>query len=161
MRMFFDHGRQSKYWHEFEGINSRLDTIKAALLRKCLPLLGQWNHERRQAALLYDKTLAGIGEVSLPCVLDGTDPVYHLYVILVPDRDALQRHLGAKGIGTGIHYPYSLNQLPAYAHLNQTSGAFPNAEYACTHMLSLPMFPGITGQEMASVCSEIKAFYGK
>ena len=161
MRMFFDHGRQSKYWHEFEGINSRLDTIKAALLRKCLPFLNQWNHERQQAALLYNKMLTGIGEVSIPRVLDGTDPVYHLYVILAPDRNALQAHLEGKGIGTGIHYPYALNQLPAYAHLHQSSGSFPNAEYACGHMLSLPMFPGITEQEMTSVCAEIKAFYGK
>ena len=86
-------------------------------------------------------------------------PTYHVYVILVPDRDALIAHLSAEGIETGIHYPYSLNVLPAYAHFNQGKGSFPRAEYACEHMLSLPMHPAITVDEVGRIADTIRRFY--
>jgi dTDP-4-amino-4,6-dideoxygalactose transaminase len=160
IRMFCDHGRESKYWHEFEGMNSRLDSMKAALLRVCLPHLDPWNDQRRQAARLYDSLLRNTREVILPTPMTDAEPVYHLYVILVPDREALAAHLKQSGVETGIHYPYALNQLPAYARLGQLTGSFPNAEYACKHMLSLPLFPGIQEEEIACVCSRIRSFYG-
>jgi dTDP-4-amino-4,6-dideoxygalactose transaminase len=158
IRMFSNHGREKKYWHEFEGINSRLDSLQAALLRQCLPHVDDWNRQRREAAAWYDALLEPVPHVTTPQVLANTDPIYHVYVILVPDRDALEEHLKAEGIGTGVHYPYALNQLPAYAHLNQGAGTFPNAEHACAHMLSLPMFPGIRKDEVDVVCATIKDF---
>ncbi|KPL00116.1 MAG: hypothetical protein AMK75_05915 [Planctomycetes bacterium SM23_65] len=82
-----------------------------------------------------------------------------MYVIVVPDRDALQRWLKERGIETGLHYPYSLNTLPAYAHLNQGEGSFPVAEYACSHVLSLPMFPVITEAEVSEVCAAVGEFF--
>ncbi len=97
--------------------------------------------------------------MTLPAVLPDTEPVYHLYVIVVPDRDALQDALKKRGIETAVHYPYSLNTLPAYAHLNEGEGHFPAAEYACKHMLSLPVFPAMTRAEANEVCSAVREFF--
>jgi dTDP-4-amino-4,6-dideoxygalactose transaminase len=159
IRMFSNHGRESKYLHEFEGINNRLDAIQAALVRVCLPYLDEWNEKRQLASSWYAEGLASIEEVILPRALPNTEPVYHLYVILVPDREALRVYLTECGIETGIHYPYSLNTLAAYAYLQQGKGSFPLAEHACKHMFSLPMFPSITQEETDSVCSAIRKFF--
>lgn len=158
IRMFSNHGRESKYLHECEGINSRLDALQAALLRVCLPHVHDWNRRRREAAGWYIEHLTGVRNVILPKVLPETEPVYHVFVIRVPDRDSLQKHLKARGIETGIHYPYALNTLPAYAHLKQGAGHFPRAEEACRTMLSLPLFPGITPQEVETVGTAIREF---
>jgi dTDP-4-amino-4,6-dideoxygalactose transaminase len=158
IRMFSNHGRTSKYLHEFEGINSRLDALQAALLRVCLPHLDTWNAHRRLAASWYDAGLRGIKSMEYPQVLPGTEPVYHVYVIRVPDREDLQAHLKKQGIETGVHYPYALSSLPAYAHAKDRNGSFPEAEEACAHILSLPMSPAITREEVEFVCSAIKAY---
>jgi len=155
IRMFCDHGRTSKYMHEFEGVNSRLDALQAALLRVCLPRLDAWNAARRQAAQWYDAGLAGIG-VEPPRARRDTEPVYHLYVVRAERRDELQARLKERGIETGIHYPYSLNVLPAYAHLRQGAGAFPRAEQACREVLSLPLHPAITRDEVRRVCDALR-----
>lgn len=152
IRMFSNHGREAKYVHEFEGINSRLDAIQAALLRVCLPYIDEWNAKRRAAARRYSAQLATIPNVQIPSELPETEPVYHVYSIVVPDREKLRNYLKEMGISTGIHYPYSLNVQPAYAYLRQGAGHFPIAEYACAHMLSLPMFPEITQDEIDYVC---------
>jgi dTDP-4-amino-4,6-dideoxygalactose transaminase len=159
IKMFLNHGRESKYAHEFEGINSRLDAIQAALLRVCLGNLDQWNENRRKVAAWYNEGLQSISQVRTPRVLPGVEPVYHLYVIIVPDREALIAHLKDNGIGHGIHYPLSLNLQPAYSHLQQKMGSFPRAEYACAHMLSLPMSNVVTKDEVAFVCETILKFY--
>jgi len=161
VRLFSNHGRESKYLHEFEGINSRLDAIQAALLRVLLPHLDEWNEQRRIAAKWYDEGLSGLKEIAVPRALPDTLPVYHVYVCLTPDRDALIKHLHENGIETGIHYPYSLNVLPAYAHLGQGAGSYPRAEYACAHMLSLPLHPAIAQAEVQQVCETIKKFFGR
>ena len=158
-KMFSNHGRESKYDHEFEGINSRLDAIQAALLRVCLKKIDEWNSGRRRVAAWYDAGLKGISQLRTPKVLDGTEPVYHLYVVIVPDRDALAKYLKEKGIESGVHYPYSLNLLPAFARLKQGKGHFPKAEYACEHMLSIPVSPSLTKEEIDYVCGAIRDFY--
>lgn len=158
-KMFSNHGRESKYDHEFEGINSRLDAIQAALLRVCLKNLDGWNIGRRQVAAWYDAGLNGISQLRTPKVLAGTEPVYHLYVVIVPDREALAKHLKEKGIESGFHYPYSLNVLPAFARLKQGKGHYPKAEFACEHMLSLPVSPSLTKEEIDYVCATIRNFY--
>jgi len=159
IRMYCDHGRKSKYWHEFEGFNSRLDTIKAAMLRKALPFVDEWNAARRKAADYYQEHLRDISEVELPVVIPGVTPVWHVYAIRVADREALQAHLNANGVATGVHYPFALNLLPAYARLGKGAGSYPVAEHHCAHTLSLPMFPGITGDELAHVCQSLRSFY--
>lgn len=159
VRMFCDHGRSTKYWHEFEATNNRLDAMQAAMLRVALRELDRWNELRREAASWYDTRLSGIEAVKRPVTATGCEGVFHLYVVSVPDRDALAAHLESKGISTGVHYPYSLNALPAYAHLKQGEGSFPNAEWACAHVLSLPLFPGITEAEVDHVSSAIAEYF--
>jgi dTDP-4-amino-4,6-dideoxygalactose transaminase len=161
IRMFCDHGRKSKYWHEFEGFNSRLDTIKAAMLRQALPYLDQWNAARRKAADYYQEHLQDIEEVDLPVVISEATPVWHIYAIRVADREALQDHLKRNGVATGVHYPWALNLLPAYARLGKGAGSYPVAEHHCAHTLSLPMFPVIREDELAHVCESIHSFYKK
>jgi len=159
IRMFSNHGRESKYLHEFEGMNSRLDAMQAALLRVCLPHLDKWNAQRRTSARRYSRTLEAISEVSVPREMPDTEPIYHVYCIVVPDREALRKYLKEKGVATGVHYPYALNMQPAYAGMGQGEGSFPRAEYACKHMLSLPMFPGITDEEVDYVCDMIRSYF--
>jgi len=158
-RMFSNHGRESKYIHEFQGVNSRLDAIQAALLRICLPRVDEWNAKRRDAARQYSQCLGGIADLKVPQELPDTEPIYHVYCIVVPDRDDLRRHLKDKGVQTGIHYPYALNTLPAFAHLGQGEGSFPRAEHACRHMLSLPMFPAISQEEIDYVCETVVGYF--
>lgn len=159
MRKFCNHGREDKYLHEFEGINSRLDALQAALLRICLRRLDTWNSQRREAAAWYDERLAGVPEVLTPAIPAGTTPVYHVYVVVVPDREALAAHLKSKGIATGVHYPMALNRQPAYERQGFKPGQFPRAEKACAHMLSLPMFPGLLRDEADYVAECIREFY--
>ncbi len=159
IRMFSNHGRESKYFHEFEGINSRLDAIQAALLRICLKELDRWNEHRRQVAAWYDEGLRGIAQVKTPPRFEGTVPAFHLYVIIVPDREALAKYLKEQGVDTAIHYPYALNELPAYAHLGTGKGCFPKAEHACAHMLSLPVFPGLAKDEVEYVAGCVRNYY--
>lgn len=161
IRMFSNHGRESKYLHEFEGINSRLDALQAALLRVCLKHMDGWNAHRREAASWYNAGLAGIPNLVLPQVLPGTEPVYHLFVVQVPDRDALEKFLKTRQIEAAVHYPFSLNLLPAYAHLAQGPGSFPQGESACAHVLSLPMHGCITRDETDRVCDAVRAFLTK
>lgn len=159
-RMYSNHGRISKYFHQLEGTNSRLDTIQAALLRVCLPHLDKWNAARRQAASWYQSGLQGIPEIKImPRVQAGGEHVYHVYVIVVPDRDALGEYLKEQGIASGVHYPHALNVQPAYAYLKQGYGSFPRAEYACEHMLSLPMSPVLEKEEVDYVCDRIRTYF--
>lgn len=157
--MFSNHGRKDKYLHEFEGTNSRLDTIQAAMLAVCLRHLDEWNRLRQQAAAWYDERLKDISEVTIPVVADHCEPVYHVYVIAVDERERLRTFLNDRGVKTGIHYPYSLNVLPAYAHLNLGKGHFPRAEEACRRVISLPMFPMIVEEEVDYVCRQVREFY--
>jgi dTDP-4-amino-4,6-dideoxygalactose transaminase len=159
VRMFCNHGRKSKYSHEFEGFNSRMDTIKAALLRHGIPHLDRWNTARNRAADYYQEHLGDIPQLELPVVLPGATSVWHVYAVRVPDREALRRYLKQKGIGAGIHYPYALNLLPAYAYLEKGRGSYPVAEHHCQHTLSLPMFPEITPEELGYVCKTVRGFF--
>ena len=159
VRRLREHGQSSKYVHETEGYNGRMHAIQAAFLRIKLPHLEQWNAGRRRAALLYREALAGVGEIRLPVERPGGTPVYHLFVIRAQRRDALQAHLTARGIGTGLHYPVPLHLQAAYRHLGLARGAFPVAEQAATELLSLPMFPELTADQIGIVADALRAFY--
>lgn len=161
IRMFCDHGRQSKFLHEFEGCNSRLDTINAAMLTVALPHMDEWNRKRSEIAGFYEKRLAGLAEIELPVVIDGASPVWHVYAVRVPNRETFQQYLKKHGISTGIHYPYALNLLPAYARLGKGPGSYPHAEYHCAHTVSLPMHPMMTEQEVIYIGRTIRNFFGK
>ena len=105
IRMLRDHGQAQKYYHEIEGYNGRLDAIQAAFLRIKLRRLDEWNTQRRRPAARYDRLLAGVPGIVMPCAASASRPVYHLYVVRTEDRDGLAGHLAANGIQTGLHYP--------------------------------------------------------
>jgi len=162
IRMYSNHGRTKKYWHEIQGTNSRLDAIQAALLRICLPHLDDWNQGRRRAAAWYAEGLKDIPQLKvIPKENEGSEHVYHVYVIVTEPRDELMAYLKEQGIETGLHYPHALNVMPAFEFMNKGRGYFPNAEYACEHMMSLPMSPVLEQDEVAYVCEKIKEFFNK
>jgi dTDP-4-amino-4,6-dideoxygalactose transaminase len=151
-QMLRDHGQSKKYFHDIEGYNGRLDAIQAGFLRVKLRCLPSWNQQRRERAYRYEELFAYTdGSVILPAVPQWSRPVYHLYVVRVADREALQARLGAEGIGTGIHYPVPLHLAEAYTHLGFRRGDFPVAERAASHILSLPMFPTLTSEQQERV----------
>ena len=159
IRMFCNHGRREKYDHQFEGTNTRLDNVKAAMLRTALPHLDRWNEMRQMAARWYRERLEGLSEIILPRSDKKCTHVYHLFVIQARDREVLSAKLKEQGVQTGLHYPCSLNLLPAYRYLDKGPGSFPVAEKVCSRVLSLPMFPGITEDEVDVVCNTLKKIY--
>ncbi len=155
-RLLRDHGQSKKYFHDIEGYNGRLDAIQAGFLRVKLRHLPKWNELRRQAAERYDKLFSGAEAiVTLPHQPHWARSVYHLYVVQVEDRAQLQRKLSDAGIGTGIHYPVPLHLTKAYEELGFRVGDFPVAEKAAAHILSLPMFPGLTSEQQERVVTEV------
>lgn len=150
-RLLRNHGARQKYVHDIEGYCRRLDNLQAAVLGVKLSHLNEWNAARRRAAAMYDSLLCEVAEVVTPYVRDDVEPVYHLYVIQVPEREQIQAALRADGVETGIHYPIPLHQQPAYRHLGYKAEDFPITAHAAPRLLSLPMFPEITGEQIATV----------
>lgn len=156
LRMLANHGSIKKYEHEIEGWNSRLDTVQAAVLGIKLPHLDHWNDLRRQHADRYAALLAGSG-VRTPSVSNG-DHVWHLYVIEADNRDDLAARLRERDIATGVHYPMPLHLQPAYRNLGYRLGAFPVAEQAARQILSLPMFPELSADQIGFVADAVHEF---
>ncbi len=159
-RMIANHGRIGKYNHEFEGRNSRMDGIQAAILSVKLKHLPAWTEIRRKIAGQYNQLLHGLDSVTLPVEKDWARHVYHLYVVRTGLRDDLKTHLEEKKIKTGIHYPTSLAKLPAYKYLKQyDTDMFANK--SDTDLLSLPIGDHLTDDMVALVCNEIRSFFSK
>lgn len=158
VKMIRDHGQSKKYFHDMEGYNGRLDAIQAGVLRIKLKKLAAWNNARHDNAKYYDSLLADIPEVEITPEADFATSVYHLYVIKVDDRDGLQQYLDEKGVATGLHYPMPLHLQKAYAHMGYKKGDFPVTEHVAERLLSLPMFPELTREQMDYVVDGIKAF---
>jgi dTDP-4-amino-4,6-dideoxygalactose transaminase len=159
IRMYANHGRTVKYDHEFEGINSRLDGLQAAILNVKLQYINQWNQKRRQIAETYNQQLKDISQINCPKESTNAKHVYHLYVIKAERRDELGNYLLQKGISTKIHYPKALPNLNAYKYLNHKSSDFPIASANENVLLSLPMFPEMTNQQIQYITDNIIAFY--
>jgi dTDP-3-amino-3,4,6-trideoxy-alpha-D-glucose transaminase len=159
VRALREHGQRAKYRHEIEGYTARLDTIQAAVLLRKLPLLDGWNEDRRAAAAFYDECLDGIGDLVLPPVPAGSEPVWHLYVVRTVDPDALAAFLAERGIGAGRHYPQPPHLTEAYARLGYRRGAFPVAEALAEECLSLPIYPGIGEERLDAVVDGVEAFF--
>lgn len=158
-RMLANHGRTEKYDHEFEGVNSRLDGLQAAVLKTKLRYLSEWIERRREKAQLYFKHL-GNSDLILPKELSDAKSVYHLFVIRVKAdlRDQLRDFLKTKGISTGIHYPIALPNLKAYAYLNQNENDFPEATRASREILSLPIYPELDPSQISYIAESVKEF---
>ncbi len=158
-RMRRDHGRQEKYEHLMEGFNYRLDALQAAILRAKLAYLERWNEARRRNAEVYRELLAD-SDLILPSESEHVKSVYHLFVVRSRARDALGEYLKGEGIATGIHYPIPLHLQPAYRDLGYRKGDFPVAEECASQVLSLPMYPELSLQQMERVAKTIREFRG-
>lgn len=150
-------GQRVKGSHELAPLNYRLDTLQAALLRVKLPHLDDWNAQRRRAAALYNDLLEG-NEVILPREADDSVHVYHLYVIRTRHRDALRAYLQERGVGTAIHYPLPVHRQPFYARNGIRHGDLPESERLVNEILSLPMFPEITEEQIGYVATCVRNF---
>ena len=150
IRLLRDFGQTEKYVHEIEGMNERLDTIQAAVLRVKLRHLERWNELRREHAAAYERALAR-STLKLPVVAPWAEHVWHLYVVRSGRRDAIRAALAAQGIETGLHYPLPLPLQPALERLGHVGGEFPVTERWASELLSLPMFPELEPDEIALV----------
>ena len=161
MKMIRDHGQAKKYYHDIEGYNGRLDSIQAGWLSVKLRHLAKWNESRRAHAHRYHELLAEAKDaIVVPMEASWTKGVYHLYVVRVQDREAFQAALAEAGIGTGIHYPIPLHLQKAYENLNYKKGDFPVTERVAAEIVSLPMFPQMTNEQVEEVSKRVKESVG-
>ena len=159
-KMFCNHGRSLKYFHEFAGINSRMDTLQAAVINVKLRHLDEWVEARNRVAEMYIKRLSDVTEIVLPKFYPETLDAWHLFVIKTEKRDNLREYLKNSGIETGIHYPLSLPEQPAFAD---------HTDYCCTYravkesktLLSLPIGEHLGEKEVSFVAEKIKEFFVK
>lgn len=157
------HGSQPKYFHKSIGINSRLDTIQAAILLVKFKYLDKWTAERQKKAeryqALFQDLLSSIDGFRLPTVQNQNRHIFHQYVIRVPERDRLRQFLAQGGIGTDIYYPVPLHLQECYSFLKYRRGDLPNSEKASEEVLALPIYPELTEDQQCEVVNQIKAFY--
>ena len=155
-KMIRDHGQSKKYYHDIEGYNGRLDSLQAGLLRVKLQHLTAWNESRREHASKYNELLAKAdANVVTPYEPSWSKAIYHLYVIQVDNREAMQKALAQENIDTGIHYPVVLHLQKAYSNLGYKVGDFPVSEKAAERILSLPMFPGLSEANVMRVAEAV------
>jgi dTDP-4-amino-4,6-dideoxygalactose transaminase len=156
--MLRDYGRQGRYEHKIKGYNSRLDTVQAVVLAAKLKHLDQWNKMRADAAAHYNQILKGVTNVVTPVLKSDRTHVYQTYAVRIKNgkRDQVLDGLKAKGVSSLIHYPIPLHLQEAYKELNYKKGDFPVSEKLADEVLSLPMFPHITKQQIESVCASLK-----
>jgi dTDP-4-amino-4,6-dideoxygalactose transaminase len=160
IRLLRDHGRTTKYEHAVIGQNARLDNLQAAVLAIQARHLEDWNGARRQVARWYGDYLHGTGLV-LPQPPAYAESVYHLYVVRCADRDGLRQHLEQHGVATGIHYPIPIHQQPACRHVAMVRGALPVTERVSNEILSLPMHPFLSEDDVRYVAEAVKSFTGE
>lgn len=158
VRLLRNYGSHMKYYNETKGFNSRLDELQAAMLNVKLRHLNEWNERRRRVAELYFTALKDMAGLVLPEVPDWGDPVWHLFVVRHVERDRLQQHLAASGVGTLIHYPCPPHLQAAYSELGYTSNAFPLAEQMAAELLSLPVGPHMTETQVQHVTASLASF---
>jgi dTDP-4-amino-4,6-dideoxygalactose transaminase len=159
IRMLANHGRLEKYTHKMEGVNSRLDGMQAAILRVKLRYLDEWNQKRRAIADAYREQLTH-PSIILPTVHEHAEPVWHLFVIRLAEREQLQSVLKQEGIATGIHYPIPLHLQPAYED-RRANYQLRATERAAQEVLSLPMYPELRQEQIEAVCNAVSAAYAE
>lgn len=158
VRMLREHGQREKYIHLLEGSNARLDAIQAAFLQIKLAHLDRWNASRRSLAAFYDASFAGCDWLRPVRILPENHPSRHLYVLHTARRDALADHLKARNIQTGLHYPLPLHLQECYAHLQLHRGSFPVAERLAQELISLPLYPEMTQNQIRQVVEGVLSF---
>lgn len=160
-RMYARHGALKKHEHQIEGINSRLDGLQAAILSVKLRYILEWTRKRQEAASLYSQKLKNIGDIQIPLTRENTTHSFHLYVIRTSFRDELKEFLQKNKIECAIHYPRILSNLPAYKYLNHSFTDFPVANQYQNEILSLPIYPEITEEQIEYISGIIKLFFEK
>ena len=154
-----NYGWSERYYSAIKGYNSRLDELQAAVLGAKLPYLDSWNARRRRLAALYTATLAGdAGEstIRVPTEAAWAAHTYHLYVVRVPERDRVQAGLRERGIATQVHYPVPVHLQEAYRDLGYVSGSLPHTEQAAAEILSLPLYPELTDDDVQYVAAALR-----
>ncbi len=154
LRLYRDHGSEQRYHHAAYGFNSRMDEIQAAVLRIKLRHLDAWNALRREHAATYDRLLAE-ANVGLPVTAADRSHIYYVYVIRSPERDALQRRLAEREIGTGVHFPIPIHLQPATRALGYRTGDLPNTEQAANEVLSIPMYAELSPDQQRWVAAGV------
>jgi len=157
IRMLRDHGQKQKHEHAWIGWNSRMDGFQGAILNVKLKYLSEWNEARRRCARRYNELLENSSIVT-PAEADYARHVYHIYAIRTRNRDNLKNALAKKGIHCGIHYPVPIHLQPAYAFLGYQKGSFPVTEKCAQELLSLPMYPELTAEQIETVTTAIADF---
>ncbi len=160
-RMYARHGSLVKHEHKIEGVNSRMDSLQAAVLTVKLKHINEWTEARINAARSYDRALQGISGIIVPAVRPQTRHTFHLYVIRAESRDALMGHMKQNGIETSLHYPTPLPFLDAYRYLGHRREDFPVAARLQGEILSLPMYPELSIDQIEYVSGAIRSFYKK
>jgi dTDP-4-amino-4,6-dideoxygalactose transaminase len=156
MRIYRSHGEAVRYHHAVLGFNCRPDEIQCAVLRTKLPHLDEWNERRRQHAARYDELLADL-PIERPELISTGQHIYHQYVIRTRERDRVQAALAERGIGTGVHYPIPVHLQPASADFGYRRGDLPVTEKLSEEILSLPMYPELTEEQIAYVAEGLSA----
>ena len=160
IRALRDHGQNPRYFYHVVGGNFRLDGIQGAVLDVKLKSLDRWNEKRRQHAALYDNFFAG-SPVKMPRIDSNNVCIYHQYTITVPERDKLQQYLAENGIGSAIFYPKPLHLQDCFSELGYRQGDMPVAERLCEEVLSLPVYPELTPEQIEFTAKTVLKFYGK
>ena len=158
-RKYRDHGSIKKYYHDMIGYNYRMSEFQAAVLNVKLDHIERWTEQRRKNAHLYSTLLKDVEQITTPFESPDRYHVYHLYILRGQKRDELQTYLKDKGITSGIHYPFPLHMTGAYRYLGYEEGSFPVAEKIANEILSLPMYPELTQEQVETVCDGIRSFY--
>jgi dTDP-4-amino-4,6-dideoxygalactose transaminase len=158
VRVLRNYGSRVKYVNDVKGHNSRLDPLQAAFLSVKLKRLEEWNSRRRDLAAVYMEKLKDVPDLILPRVPEWAEPVWHIFTIRHPRRDALQKHLVDRGIGTLIHYPVPPHRSGAYADLPKKFGRLPITETLARTLLSIPMGPHLTRSRQDRVIRSIRSF---
>lgn len=157
MKMLRDHGQEKKYHHTLIGWNARMDGFQGAVLSVKLKYLDEWNKSRRENAKYYNELLAKVYDIIVPTEADYATHIYHVYAVRTRNREALMAALAENEISCGIHYPIPLHLQPAYSSLGYNKGDFPVAEKCCEQLVSLPMFPELTSEQIEYVVEKIKS----
>jgi dTDP-4-amino-4,6-dideoxygalactose transaminase len=155
LTMLRDHGQSHKYHHDMIGINGRMDGIQGAVLTVKLKYLNRWNATRRQNASLYGQMLSSFAGIKTPKEMHYAQHVYHLYAVRVSGRQKIMDALAARGISCSVHYPVPIHMQRAYSHFSDTAGNFPIAERCADQLISLPMYPELTEEQIAYVSAEL------
>ncbi len=157
--LFRDHGMDEKYVHQILGRNHRMHALQAAALKVKLNYIDEWNEKRRELAEIYINELKDIENVEFQHTPQNIEPVYHLFVVLVKNRETFRKYLSDNGIGTSLHYKYPVHLQDAFSNLDYNKGDLPITEKIVSENVSLPMYPELKKKQVSRVCNTIKNYF--